>query len=192
MAKTDTSLTPLLPLSPIPLRGLFLHLIISTLTSKRAACTRAKLFQRLTLQFSWIYTRKRPTTWTRQYLFRSRLDRAWHVEGTSLESTALHSGFCSSVQSRTGKTAILLVVWADSSTNLPYREKHTFGGHSGNNIRTERMFPGATWTKILIPQQIGSLISTRTGNHDGNVSGTILKLIAEDKRSTGICEIYMI
>ena len=36
----------------------------------------------------------------------------------------------------------------------------------------------------------GSL-STRTGDHDGNVSETI-KLIAEDKRSTWICEIDMI
>ena len=46
------------------------------------------------------------------------------------------------------------------------------------------------WVTSLRGVIIGSL-STRTGDHDGNVSETI-KLIAEDKRSTWICEIDMI
>ena len=53
-----------------------------------------------------------------------------------------------------------------------------------------RVLERQRWGEGVPLGTLGSL-STRTGNHDGNVSETI-KLIAEDKRSTWICEIDMI
>ena len=61
------------------------------------------------------------------------------------------------------------------------------------DVRTRYQSSGKAFESILVCVTMGAIgsLSTRTGDHDGNVSETI-KLIAEDKRSTWICEIGMI